>query len=193
MAGDGEAPRPVHAGDHDHTGPDHGPSPGGRGHRLRRTLVQALHQAVRPHGHDSADAVDSALGSDARGIRAVKLSFVALVVTLSVVVAFYQAVDRLLDPRPLDHLGVLFLGGLAGFVGNQLVARYRIREGEAMGSAALVADGHHAHTDGLTSLAVVLGAAGVWAGFDRAARTRGASRRGTPTARRPVLTSRHRR
>src|SRR5262249_11632735 len=31
--------------------------------------------------------------------------------------------------------------------------------------AALIADGFHARTDGLTSLAVVVGAAGVWLGF----------------------------
>jgi cation diffusion facilitator family transporter len=52
-------------------------------------------------------------------------------------------------------------------VGNELVAGYRVREGEAIGSAALVADGVHARTDGFASLAVALGAIGVWAGFDR--------------------------
>jgi cation diffusion facilitator family transporter len=55
-----------------------------------------------------------------------------------------------------------------GFLGNELVALYRIREGNAIGSAALVADGYHARTDGFTSLAVVLGSLGVWAGFERA-------------------------
>jgi hypothetical protein len=52
-----------------------------------------------------------------------------------------------------------------GFVGNEAVAVFRIRVGRAMNSAALIADGYHARTDGLTSLAVVLGAAGVWLGF----------------------------
>ncbi|HSY15327.1 MAG TPA: cation diffusion facilitator family transporter, partial [Jatrophihabitantaceae bacterium] len=52
-----------------------------------------------------------------------------------------------------------------GFVGNELVARYRIRVGRQIGSAALVADGLHARTDGFTSLAVVLGAAGVALGW----------------------------
>ena len=45
---------------------------------------------------------------------------------------------------------------------------YRIRVGRDIGSAALVADGQHARTDGLTSLAVVLGAAGVALGFPEA-------------------------
>lgn len=80
----------------------------------------------------------------------------------------HRACDRLVNPRELDHLGVLVVAGLAGFAGNELVAVYRIREGNAIGSAALVADGYHARTDGFTSLAVVLGAAGTWVGWDRA-------------------------
>jgi len=43
-----------------------------------------------------------------------------------------------------------------------------IRVGKEIGSAALVADGFHARTDGLTSLAVVLGALGVFLGFPQA-------------------------
>jgi cation diffusion facilitator family transporter len=94
--------------------------------------------------------------------------FVLAMIATSAVVAGWQAIDRLVNPRELDHIGVLFVAGLAGFVGNELVALYRVREGNAIGSAALVADGYHARTDGFTSLAVVLGALGVWAGFERA-------------------------
>ena len=54
---------------------------------------------------------------------------------------------------------------LVGFVGNELVALYRIRVGRRIGSAALVADGLHARTDGFTSLAVLVGAGGVALGF----------------------------
>jgi cation diffusion facilitator family transporter len=57
---------------------------------------------------------------------------------------------------------------MVGFIGNELVAHYRIRVGRRIGSAALVADGRHARTDGLTSLAVVAGAIGVAVGFPRA-------------------------
>jgi cation diffusion facilitator family transporter len=188
------------------------------------------------HSHDAADSIDAALESDQRGIRAVKVSFVALTITAiaqlaivaitgsvalladtihnfsdaltavplfiafrlagrpanqrytygyrraedlaglfvvavvaaSALVAAWQAIDRLIHPRDLDHLGVLFAAGLVGLVGNELVALYRIREGRAIGSAALVADGYHARTDGFTSLAVALGAIAVWAGFERA-------------------------
>jgi cation diffusion facilitator family transporter len=59
------------------------------------------------------------------------------------------------------------VGGAAllGFLGNEAVAVFRIRVGREIGSAALVADGYHARADGLTSLAVLGGAAGVWAGY----------------------------
>jgi cation diffusion facilitator family transporter len=57
---------------------------------------------------------------------------------------------------------------LVGFAGNELVATYRIRVGRRIGSAALVADGHHARTDGLTSLGVLAGAIGAALGFERA-------------------------
>jgi cation diffusion facilitator family transporter len=48
------------------------------------------------------------------------------------------------------------------------VAWFRIRVGRRIGSAALVADGLHARADGLTSIAVLLGAIGVALGWDRA-------------------------
>jgi cation diffusion facilitator family transporter len=220
--------------------PHHHVHPGGDGNRVhdrhRRGLAAVLAGIVRPHSHDAADSIDTALEASRRGVRAVVISFSALAATavaqllvvvltgsvalladtihnfsdaltavplfiafrlsrrapnrrytygyrraedlaglfvlamiaVSAVVAAWEAVGRLIDPRPLDHLGVLVAAGLIGFVGNELVALYRIREGRAIGSAALVADGHHARTDGFTSLAVAVGALGVWAGFDRA-------------------------
>jgi cation diffusion facilitator family transporter len=54
---------------------------------------------------------------------------------------------------------------VVGFAGNELVARYRITVGRRIGSAALVADGLHARTDGFTSLAVLIGAVGVAVGW----------------------------
>ena len=196
----------------------------------------AIAELFRPHSHDAADSVDSALEASERGLRAVKISFVALMVTallqvlviaatgsvalladtihnfsdaltavplfvafrlsrrpptrrytygyrraedlagvfviamiaLSAVIAAYQAIDRLINPRPITNIGWLFLAGLIGFAGNELVALYRIRVGRQIGSAALEADGYHARTDGFTSLAVSIGAIGVWLGFERA-------------------------
>ena len=55
--------------------------------------------------------------------------------------------------------------GVIGFLCNEAVAVFRVRVGRQINSAALIADGYHARTDGLTSLAVVLGALGVWLGY----------------------------
>ena len=90
---------------------------------------------------------------------------VVALILFSAVVAGYQAVDRLINPQDIAFLGVVAVAGLAGFVGNEIVAVFRIRVGREIQSAALIADGYHARVDGLTSLAVVLGAIGVWLGF----------------------------
>lgn len=91
--------------------------------------------------------------------------FIVAMIALSAVVALWQSVDRLIHPRPIEHLGWVLAAGVVGFIGNEAVAIYRIRTGRRIGSAALVADGVHARADGFTSLAVVLGALGVLAGF----------------------------
>ncbi len=91
--------------------------------------------------------------------------FVIAMITLSAIIAGFEAVMRLTNPEPIDHTGWVALAGLIGFIGNEWVALYRIRVGRRIGSAALVADGLHARTDGLTSLAVVFAAGGVALGF----------------------------
>ncbi|GLY70325.1 cation diffusion facilitator family transporter [Amycolatopsis taiwanensis] len=90
---------------------------------------------------------------------------VVLIIAASAGLAGYEAVLRLIHPQPVTHLWVVAIAGVVGFAGNELVARWRITVGRQIGSAALVADGLHARTDGFTSLAVVLGAAGVALGF----------------------------
>lgn len=189
--------------------------------------------AVVGHGHDPGDSVDDALTSDARGIRALKVSlvglgatafvqlavvlvsgsvalladtihnfsdaltaiplwiafaigsraatsrytfgyrraedlaglFVLLMIAGSALLAAYESIGRLVDPRPMSNIPIVIAAGLIGFAGNEAVALYRIRVGRSIGSAALIADGYHARTDGLTSLAVVAGALGVAAGY----------------------------
>lgn len=95
------------------------------------------------------------------------IGIVALMAASSVL-AGWEAVDRLVRPRAVSGLGWVAAAGLVGFAGNEAVAVYRIRVGRRIGSAALVADGRHARTDGLTSLAVVGGAVGVAAGWKAA-------------------------
>ncbi|MGH6924875.1 MAG: cation diffusion facilitator family transporter [Propylenella sp.] len=90
---------------------------------------------------------------------------IVLIILSSALVAGYEAIDRLIEPRAIYYLAAVTAAGVIGFVGNEAVAIFRIRVGREINSAALVADGYHARTDGLTSLAVVLGAAGVWLGF----------------------------
>src|SRR5882724_1033120 len=93
---------------------------------------------------------------------------IVLIIVFSAIVAGYEAVSRLMHPQPLMLLGWVAAAGVIGFVGNEWVAVFRIRVGREIDSAALIADGYHARTDGLTSLAVVLGALGVWLGFPAA-------------------------
>jgi cation diffusion facilitator family transporter len=90
---------------------------------------------------------------------------VVLIILFSAVVAGYQAVERLIDPQPIGMLWAVAVASVIGFLGNEAVAVFRIRVGRQIGSAALVADGYHARTDGWTSLAVLLGAIGVWLGY----------------------------
>ena len=222
---------------HDHSGHGHsGHYHEGHEHAHHTGVRGLIASVFMPHSHDSADSVDSALEGSSQGIRAVKISLVALGVTallqvlvvmisgsvalladtihnfsdaltavplwiafvlsrrvasrrytyglgraedlaglfvvamiaLSAVIAGWEAIDRLLNPSPVTNLGWVAAAGVIGFAGNELVALYRIRVGRRIGSAALVADGLHARTDGLTSLAVVFGAAGVALGWQAA-------------------------
>jgi cation diffusion facilitator family transporter len=219
--------------EHPHDPPHAGEVGHHHGHGHRGGIRGLLADTFRTHSHDSADSVDSALESSALGIRAVKISLVALgltaimqavivvltgsvalladtihnfsdaltaiplwiafvlsrrrptsaytygygraedlagvfivaMIALSSAIAGYESVRKLIDPQPLTHPWIVVAAGLIGFAGNELVALYRIRVGRQIGSAALVADGLHARTDGFTSLAVVLGAFGALAGF----------------------------
>ena len=90
---------------------------------------------------------------------------IVLIILFSAIIAGWQAIDRLLNPEPIAFLGWVAAAGVFGFLGNEAVAVFRIRVGREIASAALIADGYHARVDGLTSLAVVLGALGVWLGF----------------------------
>lgn len=94
--------------------------------------------------------------------------FVLAMIIGSSILAAWTSLERLFNPHVLSNLGLIAIAGVIGFAGNELVALYRIRVGQEIGSAALIADGYHARTDGLTSLAVVIGAAGVWLGYPQA-------------------------
>ncbi|WP_225098840.1 cation diffusion facilitator family transporter [Streptomyces sp. CoH27] len=219
-----------HARDHQH---DHHPT---RTRSRAAALRHRLAHLLTPHSHETADKLDSALESSARGMRALWVSLgvlgatalaqavvvavsgsvallgdtvhnaadaltavplgiafvlgrraanrrftygygraedlaglvIVLTIAASAAFAAWAAVDRLLDPRPVAQVPVVAVAALVGFAGNEWVARYRIRVGREIGSAALVADGLHARTDGFTSLAVLVGAGGSALGWQLA-------------------------
>lgn len=91
--------------------------------------------------------------------------FVVVMIALSSFMAGWEAIARLMNPREVSYVWAVAAAGVIGFIGNEVVARYRIRVGRQIGSAALVADGLHARTDGYTSLAVVVGAGGIALGL----------------------------
>ncbi len=91
---------------------------------------------------------------------------VVAAIFVSACVAAAAAVDRLIHPQALDHLGVLAAAGVVGFIGNEIAAQLRLRAGRRLNSPALIADGNHARTDGLVSLAVVASAIVVALGFE---------------------------
>lgn len=90
---------------------------------------------------------------------------VVMIILCSAIVAGYETIDRLIHPQAIAMVGAVAVAGLIGFLGNEVVAVFRIRVGREIQSAALIADGYHARVDGLTSLAVVVGAIGVWLGW----------------------------
>ena len=91
--------------------------------------------------------------------------FVVLMILFSAIMAGWVSIDRLFHPQEITFLWAVAAASIIGFIGNEAVAQLRIRVGTEIGSAALVADGMHARTDGLTSLAVLFGAIGVWLGY----------------------------
>ncbi|MBE9138105.1 cation transporter [Nodosilinea sp. LEGE 07088] len=90
---------------------------------------------------------------------------VVAVILVSALVTAYESIDRFYHPQPIHHLGALAVAASIGFVGNEVVAIFRMRVGRAINSAALIADGQHALADGVVSLAVLVSAIGVWLGY----------------------------
>ena len=99
--------------------------------------------------------------------RVEDLAGVAIVLTIlfSAIVAGYESIERLFHSQAVEYLWAVVAASVIGFLGNEAVALFRIKVGTEIGSAALIADGYHARVDGLTSLAVLFGAGGVWLGY----------------------------
>lgn len=82
--------------------------------------------------------------------------FVVFLILVSALIALYTVVDRFINPYTPTNLWTIFVAGLIGFAGNELAAIIRTRAGKKLNSPALIADGKHAHTDGLVSLGVIV-------------------------------------
>ena len=106
---------------------------------------------------DAATAIPLSIAFALRSARAESVAGLAVVLAIfvSACVAGYEAVDRLLNPQDVEHLGALAAAGALGFAGNWAAAIVRSRAGHRLDSAALVADGAHARADAYVSLAVV--------------------------------------
>lgn len=91
--------------------------------------------------------------------------FVVGAIFISACVAGVEAVRRLIDPTPPDHLWALAAAGAIGYAANIVAAKVRLRAGARLNSPALVADGHHARADAYVSLAVIASAAVVAVGL----------------------------
>jgi len=90
--------------------------------------------------------------------------FIVGMILLSAGVAGYESARKIIEPAAVTNVGWVIVAAIVGFLGNEAVALYRTRVGREIGSAALVADGQHARADGLTSLAVLVGAVGLLLG-----------------------------
>ena len=90
---------------------------------------------------------------------------ILLIILASGIVAGYESIQRFYHPEPVKYLWAVAIASVVGFIGNEAVAIFRIKVGKEIGSAALIADGYHARTDGIASLSVLLGVIGIWLGF----------------------------
>ncbi len=91
--------------------------------------------------------------------------FIVLSIAFSAGYTFWESFQKLINPTPLNNLGWVAVAAVIGFLGNEAVAILQIRVGRKIGSDAMVADGLHARTDGLTSLAVLIAVIGSWLGY----------------------------
>src|SRR5499425_3711418 len=90
---------------------------------------------------------------------------IVLIILLSAIAAGYESIQRFFHPQKVEYLWAVIVASIIGFAGNEGVAIFRIKVGEEIGSAALIADGYHARVDGFASLAVLFGALGIWMGY----------------------------
>ena len=117
---------------------------------------------------DALTAVPLGIAFFLRSVRGEKLAgqAVVLAIFISAVVALWQSIERLVNPRELDYLWAVAAAGVLGYVGNEIAARMRIRAGHRLASPALIADGNHARVDSFVTLGLVASATVVALGLE---------------------------
>ncbi len=100
------------------------------------------------HGHGKAEYFSSA--------------FEGFLILLAAVSIGYTAFERLLNPRPLEAVGIGLLVSVAASAINFATARVLLGVGRKHNSITLEADAHHLMTDVWTSAGVILGVGLVW-------------------------------
>lgn len=133
----------------------------GRGNSVA-LLTDLIHNAG-----DAMTALPLGIAFYLRNKRAERWSgyFVVFLILISALVALYTVIDRFANPYTPTNLWTIFIAGLVGFAGNELAAVIRTRAGKKLNSPALIADGKHAHTDGLVSLGVIVSVIFIAIGF----------------------------
>ncbi len=90
---------------------------------------------------------------------------VALVIWASAVFAGVESVHKLLAGAPTAHVGAGIAAAAVGILGNQLVARYKLRIGRRIQSATLISDAKHSWLDALSSAGALAGLVAVALGW----------------------------
>ena len=90
---------------------------------------------------------------------------IVLSIAISAGIVFWESIQKLFNPQPMQNLPWVAAAAIVGFLGNEAVALLQIRTGRKIGSDAMIADGLHARIDGLTSLAVLVAVAGTLIGL----------------------------
>lgn len=112
------------------------------------TLAELPADDDHAHGHGKAEYFSSA--------------FEGFLILLAALAIGYTAVDRLMNPAPLEAVGVGLLVSVVASVINFVTARILLVVGQKRNSITLEADAHHLMTDVWTSAGVIVGVGLVW-------------------------------
>ena len=116
------------------------------------TLAAQPADAAHPHGHGKAEYFSSA--------------FEGFLIVLAAFSIGYAAVMRLLEPQPLEAVGVGLVVSVIASIINFATAGVLMRVGKKHNSITLEADAHHLMTDVWTSAGVIAGVGLVaWSGW----------------------------